>query len=557
MAKDDKTFENLPNSAVEYINLVIKNMRYRKKARDEVREELIDHFELYLKDCATNEEKEQKAQRLISEFGDPKLLAVLMRRAKKRCRPLWRTAVARTFQVLAAMIIFLVLYIAWFFSGKPVITTNYIAELNKIVRPTADDSLNASPLYDKAIKAIVDINTVRGFFAINLYDINDEQKNSIRQWLAKNEEPLALVTKGAKLPYCWQHYESKEPEQSMMTVLLPQLGPVRQIAYALCWRAWLNAQSNDFNSAFQDIETCYRLGRHYKGEKIIVEQLVGMAIEGLAMRTSREILDSCKIESNALASFQQRLQTLIDGDIFKLYFNFEKLCFLDEVQRCFTESRFGPSHIYPKRFLELANIYSDISNENPKHEPIVDLIFTLGISPDALFSPNKTETIAYTNAFYAHIDENFSKPPAQLKLEGIDTDAQISRIINNNTFLKIFIPTLSRINIPPWRNKIDAESTTLIIALVRYKQDTGAFPESLDKLIEQGYIKQIPVDPFSDNPIAYRKTDNSFLLYSWGENLKDDGGQVARDKKGKPKKFTDTGDWVFWPVVDGRYDQKK
>jgi dsDNA-binding SOS-regulon protein len=549
MAENDKTFENLPHSAVEYINLVIKNMRYRKKARDEVREELIDHFEVYLKDCATNEEKEQKAQGLISEFGDPKLLAVLMRRAKKRCRPLWRTVVARTFQVLAAMIILLILYIAWFFTGKPVITNDYIAQLNKIVRPSADDSTNAAPLYDKAIETLVDVNDGKKLLHnINFYDANNEQKNLISQWLAKNEEPLALVTKGSKLPYCWRLYQSKDPEQTMLSVLLPDLAPSRQIAYALCWRAWLNAQSNDFNSAFQDIETCYRLGRHYRGEKILIEQLVGMAIKGLALRTSRQILDSCKIESSALAGFQQRLQTLIDSDNFKPDFSLEKLCAYDEIQRCFTDSRFGPSHLYPKRMIEFLD-FSGLRDANPKHDPMVDLILTLKLSPNILFSPTKTETIATINALYELFNENFSKTPARLKAEGIDLDFQISRIANNNIFLKFLSPSLARVNIIGFRNKIDAESTTLIIALVRYKQDTGAFPESLDKLVEQGYIKQVPVDPFSDKPIAYRKTDNSFLLYSWGSNLKDDDGQIAHDEKGKPKMFADTGDWVFWPVV--------
>jgi len=546
MAKDDKTFENLPNSAVEYINLVIKNMRYRKKARDEVREELIDHFELYLKDCAANEEKEQKAQQLISEFGDPKLLAILMRRAKKRCRHLWRTVVARTFQALAAMIILLILYIAWFFTGEPVITTNYIAELNKIVRPSADDSTNAYPLYNKAIKALVDVNDVKELLHSNFYDANDEQKKIISQWLAKNEEPLALVTKGSKLPYCWQRYESKDPEQSMLTVLMPDLASSRNIARALCWRAWLNAQSSDFNSAFQDIETCYRLGRHYKGEKtLLVEQLVGMAIKGLALRTSRLMLDTYKIESSTLADFQQRLQTLIDSDNFKPDFSLEKLCAYDEIQRCFTDSRFGPSHIYPKRMIG----FYESSNENPKHDPMVDMILVLKYSPDVLFSPTKTETIASTDTIYKRFDEIFSKTPARLKAEGIDPDSETNRIVNNNIFLKILVPALARVNMIAWRNKTDAESTPLIIAIVRYKQDTGAFPESLDKLAERGYIKKIPIDPFSDKPIVYRKTDNNFLLYSWGENLKDDDGQVARSKKDKPIMFADTGDWVFWPVV--------
>ena len=546
MAENDKTFENLPRSAVEYINLVIKNMRYRKKARDEVREELIDHFELYLKDCATNEEKEQKAQQLISEFGDPKLLAALMRRAKKRCRPLWRTVVARTFQALAAMIILLVLYIAWFFTGKPVITTNYIAQLNNIVRPSADDSLNAFPLYNKAFKTLVDTNDAKELLRMNFYDANDEQIKLISQWLAKNEEPLALVTKGSKLPYCWQRYQSNDPEQSMLTVLMPDLASSRNIARALCWRAWLNAQSNDFNSVFQDIETCYRLGRHYKGEKtLLVEQLVGMAIKGLALRTSRLMLDTYKIESSTLAGFQQRLQALIDGDNFKPDFNLEKLLMYDEIQRSFTESRFGPSHIYPKRMIG----FYESSNENPKHDPIVDMILVLKYSPDVLFSPTKAETIASTDAFYKRFGEISSKTPARLKAEGIDPDSEISRIVNNNIFLKILMPALARVNMIAWRNKIDVESTPLIIALVRYKQDTGAFPESLDKLVEQGYIKQVPVDPFSDKPLAYRKTDNSFILYSWGENLKDDDGQVARDKKGKIIQWAPESDWVFWPVV--------
>jgi hypothetical protein len=545
MAKDEKQFENLPSSAAEYINLVIKNMRYRKIAREEVREELVDHFEVYLKDCATNEEKEQKAKQLISEFGDPKILAILMRRAKKRCRPLWRTIIARTFQALATMIILFILYVAWFFTGKPVIATNYIAEVNKLVRPTADDSTNAAPLYNKAFETLVDVNDVKELLPSNYYDANDEQKNLIRQWLAKNEGPLALVTKGSKLPYCWQLCESKDPEQSMMSVLLPYLMPSRQITYALCWRAWFNAQSNDFNSAFQDIETCYNLGRHCKGPKILVEQLVGMAIEARAMQTVRQILDSCKIESNALSDFQQRLQALIDSDNFKPDFSFEKLCTYDEIQRCFTESRFGPSHLYPHRILQL----SDIRGENPKHDPLVDIILTLKLSPNVLFSPTKTETIANANAYYKLFNEDSFKTPAQLKAEGIDPSAQTERIKNNNIFLKVLMPALARVNIVAFRNKIDAESTTLIIALVRYKQDTGAFPESLDKLIERGYTKQVPVDPFSDKPIAYRKTDNSFILYSWGSNLKDDDGQIARDEKGKLKRFADEGDWVFWPVV--------
>ena len=83
-------FENLPVCAVDYIKLVIKKMRWKKKVRGDVQAELIAHFEDALRECKTNEEKEKKAKEVIENFGDAKLIATLARRAKKRCRPMWQ-----------------------------------------------------------------------------------------------------------------------------------------------------------------------------------------------------------------------------------------------------------------------------------------------------------------------------------------------------------------------------------------------------------------------------------------------------------------------------------
>ena len=75
--------QNLPDCAAEFIKLVIKKMRYQKKARADVMAELIAHFEDELACCTTAEEKGKRAQQLIDEFGNAKLLATLCRRAKK------------------------------------------------------------------------------------------------------------------------------------------------------------------------------------------------------------------------------------------------------------------------------------------------------------------------------------------------------------------------------------------------------------------------------------------------------------------------------------------
>ena len=105
MAKklSDTDLQNLPACAAEFIKLVIKKMRYRKKVRADVQAELTAHFEDELRGCKTDQEKEQKARQLIEQFGDAKLLGILLRRAKKRCRPGWRNVFAKACQTVVTL----------------------------------------------------------------------------------------------------------------------------------------------------------------------------------------------------------------------------------------------------------------------------------------------------------------------------------------------------------------------------------------------------------------------------------------------------------------------
>ena len=58
------------------------------------------------------------------------------------------------------------------------------------------------------------------------------------------------------------------------------------------------------------------------------------------------------------------------------------------------------------------------------------------------------------------------------------------------------------------------------------------------------------MDPWSDKPLAYKKTENDFILYSVGPNFTDDGGEHGRDRDGRIQKWADNGDMIFWPLRD-------
>ena len=95
---------------------------------------------------------------------------------------------------------------------------------------------------------------------------------------------------------------------------------------------------------------------------------------------------------------------------------------------------------------------------------------------------------------------------------------------------------------------VDEYSGTKAANLARYAAGRGTFPETLDQLVEAGYLNEVPDDPFGQGPLSYRKMSEGFLLYSWGDNLRDDGGRMGIGSDGEPRMRSDNGDWVFWPV---------
>ena len=551
IAVKDLNFEHLPVCAADFIKQVIKKMRYRKKVQADVAAELIAHFEDEIKECTTAEQKEQKAQLLIEGFGDVKLLAVLLRRAKKRCRPMWRAVFARTCQAIVILFVCFIVYVAWFLTGKPVITTNYVEQLNRMARPTADESLNAAPLYQKAIELYeASSDTVAKLIGKKYNETTSEDKHVMEKWLADNNDILDLVIDGSKKPYYWQKYGDKQDTDEMMAILLPNLAGFRSMARALLrWRVWISAEGGRYVDALDDIKAGFRLGQHLKENGTFIEQLVGIAIRSMAVQELRGIVSELRIDSVELAVFQKDFEQMFTDEDFVISFDTEKLFMYDEIQRCFTEDRFGGGHLYPARIMAIGD---DIKYK------IYDVLSEVVISPDVwmaslhvLFAhPNKQQTREMADRFYAFWDKMARKTPGQLHSEAIDIEKETAELIRGNILLEILTPAIHRVCEISYRNKTDVDATLVIIAVLRYNQDNGDYPENLEQLITTGFLKEPPIDSFSDSkPLVYKKTDDSFLLYSVGSNFTDDGGRVVRDDKGRIKMWADEGDWVFWPVT--------
>ncbi len=562
--KEKEDFASLPACAVEFIKLVIRKMLYRRKVRLEVQAELIGHFEDALKDCQNEEEKEQEARQLIADFGDAKLLAVLLRRAKRRCRPLWRTVVARTFQTIGVLILCFILYVVWFFMGRPVVTIDYVAELNRMVRPVADESLNAAASYKKAADLCAELpDDICRLLETKYEEATAERIQLIERCLVDNKDALELVVAGTKKPFYWQKYSNEKEEFGMMGILLPNLSEFRKLTFCLRWRAQLRAQSGQYKDAFEDIKTCYRFGQHIKQAGTIVEQLYGMAIEAVAVGALRGVLSEYEIDASILATLQKEFEQIVTNEDFVLDLEVEKLGIYDQIQRCFTQGRFGWSHLYLQRLFGIIRMlgYEDedsLSCFGWSHLYLQGLFDMRGGYEDAaslsfvvkvLFTqPDKQQTKETVERLFDFWEKVSHRSPAQLHVGQMDIKEETMKIIKGNLFLEILTPYYWGIFEQSHRLPTDVNAALAIVAILRFKQDTGHLPENLNELVTAGYLKKLPMDAYSDKPIVYRRTDEDFILYSVGPNFTDDGGISGGDRgrKGKGRSWYDE-DMVFWP----------
>ena len=62
------------------------------------------------------------------------------------------------------------------------------------------------------------------------------------------------------------------------------------------------------------------------------------------------------------------------------------------------------------------------------------------------------------------------------------------------------------------------------LAVERFRLERGRRPATLRELVP-AFLKALPLDPFTDKPLIYRKLTKGFVVYSIGLNAKDDGGK--------------------------------
>jgi len=162
----------------------------------------------------------------------------------------------------------------------------------------------------------------------------------------------------------------------------------------------------------------------------------------------------------------------------------------------------------------------------------------------------RDETVSKANEFYNRCAKNAKITPYEKHIGNIDNADKILFSMHEYRYflLHYFMPALDRASEIVYRAKVTHESTVTILALKQYRLEKNEYPAKLNELVTAGYLKELPIDPFSNKPLVYKRMGNDFILYSFSYNFTDDGGEPGKNRNGRIAKWRDNGDTVFWPV---------
>ncbi|HOX06859.1 MAG TPA: hypothetical protein PK280_10690 [Planctomycetota bacterium] len=101
----------------------------------------------------------------------------------------------------------------------------------------------------------------------------------------------------------------------------------------------------------------------------------------------------------------------------------------------------------------------------------------------------------------------------------------------------LFLPAAGRLALNVCRGTAQIRLTDMALAAAAYRAEHGRYPVKAGDIVPT-FIPAIPQDPFDGQPLRMRAVDGELLLYSVGEDGKDDGGAEMNHKQ-------HTGDITF------------
>ncbi|UCG47850.1 MAG: M50 family metallopeptidase [Phycisphaerales bacterium] len=406
---------------------------------------------------------------------------------------------------------------------------DYVVQINDLCKAGREEELNAWPYYKRAVSLYVERPGDVDFRICRCWpwDLTVGERRVLKKWVEANSKALAQLQAGARRPYYWRTWRQKSPW------LIPLSRPeaIRDLVYALVVRAKFSVIEGRAPEAMDDLLTCLRLAGHLERSPMLIDQFAGTHDMAVGVRNALLVVHKTSVDTELLEQLQVQLERFAEERPEGIDLRVAKLKILDVIQRVYTDNGKGNGRIFlPSAVVQLSEFWKGATEE--------DWTSFAGFT--------RRQTTEAVERGFEYMSSILEKKPFELKEQGIDEwdvwDEFVDRV-DGNLLAVTLAPEFPRIL--ELAAHCNAQTDALItgVALLRYKADYGRFPSELKMLARQGYLKELPIDPYSGRPLVYRRSGDDFILYSFGADFDDDGGRPSYWGEGEKG-----GDQVFWPL---------
>ncbi|MCZ6851752.1 MAG: hypothetical protein O7F17_08935 [Planctomycetota bacterium] len=563
---------DLPVPLASIVLEVARRSRLWRLERADVADELIAHFVDGLRAGSS-------PQALADAFGPARQAARLIRRAKRRNRPLLWKAWVRSVQAVGLLIgLLVVIYIVAairLFTGTPVMAHDYLADVNAKAR-AVPQTQRAWPMYRTALVALGEMpQEVKD----HVVRPGQQEWDHVARYIETHDESLELVRQAAARPglgyivghvideadlALWPERASDSDNRNLTIglfgILLPHLSELHKLSRLLALDAHRAAATGDGTLATADIEASLGLAEHARETPFIINELVSLGQITLALDTLGEILAKHPelFTDSQLQALAHRLSAVHGGRV-QLRLDGEKLGFQDFVQQLYTDDGHGDGRLTAQGLQSLGyldGMAAQVTDVPPMRVGPLGPVLGLVIA-------GRREMTEESSRLYALAEAEFAKPLWQQDVSRLDREVeQIHRSpLYTARYLPValLMPALGKAGVRPQLVTQQRDAMLVVIGLELYRRRSGSWPQSLDMLVPD-LLPAVPPDRFDGRPLRYRLIDGKPLLYSIGSDRDDDGGRPPLDRRGRltpklgarvvedPAKAVD-GDWVLWPPV--------
>ena len=335
----------------------------------------------------------------------------------------------------------------------------------------------------------------------------DGVERTVREALSdpRVRERLAILREASRLPAAvfpvnWE---------AGAAALFPHLARYREATRWVTARMLVTAADGDVDGALEWCRVGLRMSEHAAAEPTLIAELVGIALQAITLRGAEQMLAQ---EAASVAAADRMSEYVGTIDMKESFLNAMR------GERAFGRCVFEEAESMP------AAEFGGLLGGAPDAWPLLYLYAGPLGKPvrafDELTYLKCWRVLLETSA----VDYREAKSGRLSDIDnayGIPATAPVARML---------VPVFARAGA-----KRDAAIGRLdefrtVLALKVYKQEHGAYPESLDEL-RRTLSWELPKDIFSGEAFRYQRKGEGFMLYSFGRDLDDDGGVREEDRK--------------------------